>query len=113
MVDATGRLVAVQGVVRDISERKRAELAVQGSQQHLQRIIDNTREVIFQIDLKGNFLFVNATAERLSGYTPEQLLRMNVLDVVAPEYHALVLARLRQRVDGNVAASSVEFEIRC
>ncbi len=112
VVDADGKLVAVQGVVRDISERKRAEQAVQGSQQHLQRIIDNTREVIFQINLRGDFLFANATAERLSGYPPEQLLRMNVLDVVAPEYHALVLGRLRQRIAGNVAASSVEFEIR-
>jgi PAS domain S-box-containing protein len=112
VVDAEGKLVAVQGVVRDISERKRAELAVAGSQQHLQRIIDNTREVIFQIDLKGNFLFVNATAERLSGYVPAQLLRMNVLEVVAPEYHALVLDRLQQRIAGNVATSSVEFEIR-
>jgi PAS domain S-box-containing protein len=112
VVDTEGKLVAVQGVVRDISERKRAEAAVQGSQQHLQRIIDNTREVIFQIDLKGNFLFVNATAERLSGYTPDQLLHMNVLGVVAPDYHELVLARLRQRVAGHVAVSSVEFEIQ-
>ena len=110
--DSDGKLVAVQGVVRDVSERKRAELAVQGSKQHLQRIIDNTREVIFQIDLKGNFLFTNATAERLSGYTPEQLLHMNVLDVAAPEYHAVVIARLQQRIEGNVATSSVEFEIR-
>jgi PAS domain S-box-containing protein len=112
VVDAAGQLVAVQGVVRDISERKRAELAVQGSQQHLQRIIDNTREVIFQVDLQGRFIFANATAERLSGYTPGQLLSMRALDVVAPEYHELVRARMQQRLDGNVAASSVEFEIR-
>ncbi len=113
VLDADGQLVAVQAVVRDITARKRAELAVHGSQQHLQRIIDNTREVIFQIDLQGRFLFANATAERLSGFTPEQLLGMNVLDVVAPEYHELVRARLHQRSTGQVAASSVEFEIRC
>ena len=112
VLDAAGQLVAVQGVVRDISERKRAELAVQGSQQHLQRIIDNTREVIFQLDLQGGFLFANATAERVSGYTPAQLLHMHALDVVAPEHHALVRARLQQRLAGNVAASSVEFELR-
>ncbi len=111
VTDAAGRLIAVQGVARDITRRKQTEVALRASQRQLQHLVDNTREVIFQIDLLGNFIFSNATVERMTGYPVGDLLRMNMLDLVAPEDHARLHSRLQQRISGHLGESTFEVEI--
>ena len=76
-----------------------------------QYILDNTRDVIFQVDLKGNYIYGNREAERLTGYPLPQLLRMNMMQLVAPEYHGLVGERLRQRLADGVEEKPYECEI--
>src|ERR1700677_1168484 len=68
------------------------------TQGQIQYILDNTRDVIFQIDLKGNYIYGNAAAEQLTGYPLPQLLRMNMTQLVAPEHHGLISERLQQRL---------------
>ena len=107
----SGQLVAVQGVARDITKRKQMEAALRESQRQLQHLVDNTREVIFQIDLQGNFIFSNATVERMTGYQVGELLHMTILDLTAPEDHAKIHNRLQQRISGSLGESTFETEV--
>ncbi|MGB8356796.1 MAG: ATP-binding protein [Chthoniobacteraceae bacterium] len=77
----------------------------------IQYILDNTRDVIFQTDLKGNYIYGNAAAERMTGYPLPELLRMNMMQLLAPEHHALVSGRLRQRLADGVEKKTYECEI--
>jgi diguanylate cyclase (GGDEF)-like protein/PAS domain S-box-containing protein len=97
--------------VIDLTERKHVEKALVASQERLQNVIENTRDVIFQMDLEGNFVFSNKAAERVTGYSLQQLLCMNMHDLVAPEYRDWVSKRMSDRKSGRAAQTPYEFEI--
>lgn len=42
-----------------------------------QEIIENIREGLYEIDLKGNYIFVNDAVSRVLGYSKKALLKMN------------------------------------
>ena len=96
---ADGSLIGVLGIARDISWRKQSELELRKAKRQLQYIINNTYEIIYQMDLEGNYIFANTAAERTLGYSNEQLLKMNLRDVVAPEDFPASRIRLQRRIE--------------
>lgn len=48
--------------------------------------IDNAPDIIFTVDLKGNFLFANEIIKKITGFTTSALLKSNLQKFVAPEY---------------------------
>ncbi len=99
-------------VFSDNTARRTAEDAVLRAQQQLQHIFDNTKDVIFQIDLEGNYIYVNSTAEELTGYPVSELLRMNMMDLIVPKYHQMTGERLKRRLEGNPDPGNFAFEIQ-
>jgi PAS domain S-box-containing protein len=59
-------------------------------------------DLVFTVDLDGNFTSINAAAERLSGYTREEALKLNLADVVAPEYLDFVREMLGAKLRGDL-----------
>jgi PAS domain S-box-containing protein len=96
----------------DITAQKHAEKALIEAKTQIQYILDNTKDIIFQIDFQGNYKFGNAAAEQVTGYPLTQLLQMNMMQLVTPEHQAFLAERLRRRVIGEVDDKSFEFEIR-
>ncbi|HEY4415348.1 MAG TPA: PAS domain S-box protein [Verrucomicrobiae bacterium] len=92
-------------------ERQRTEESLRETKEQIQYILNNTKDVIFQIDLQGNYIYGNTAAEQLTGYPLSQLLQMNMMQLIVPEYHALIRERLQQRIAGQTIEKSVEFEI--
>ncbi len=109
--DERGQPVLLQGVMLDITDRKQAEEALRQSRERLQYIIDNTWDILFQIDLEGNYTFSNKAAERITGYSLEELLRMNMRELIAPESRQAVFQRLQRRIVGETLEQPYEFEI--
>lgn len=48
-------------------------------------LLDNFPDMIHSIDPKGNIVYTNRTAERLLGYTREELMSMNIRQIYADE----------------------------
>lgn len=74
-----GRLVEIQSVGRDITERRRAE-------QHLELMnfaLNQVHEEAYLIDENGSFLYVNDESCRALGYSREELMGMKVPDIVS------------------------------
>ena len=61
-------------------------------------------QILFVIDLAGNFKFVNAAAECVSGYSREEACRMNISQVVAPKLREYVRQQIRDALQGNFGA---------
>ncbi|MDP2244238.1 bifunctional diguanylate cyclase/phosphodiesterase [Pseudomonas sp.] len=76
---------ALRLVVSDFSARKSAEDALQESYQALQSILDATLDGFWRVDIHGNILDVNPAYCELSGYTREELLKMNIIDLELAE----------------------------
>ncbi len=97
----------LMATARDISDRKQADAKLKQAHNRLQYILDNTQDAIFQTDLKGNFTFASAVIERITGYNLFQILKLNIIHLIAPEYHVLIGLDLA----GILAGRIMEFEI--
>jgi PAS domain S-box-containing protein len=70
------------------------------SERSFLNIIESANDVMYTHDGAGNLTWVNAATCRLSGYTGEELLKMNVLDLVVPEQVPIIRDRWAQRAQG-------------
>ncbi|MGB7574159.1 MAG: PAS domain S-box protein, partial [Thermodesulfobacteriota bacterium] len=64
-------------LLKDITDRRKAEEALRQSEERYRSIIDNIQEAYYEMDLAGNFTFVNDTICRHLGYSREELIGMN------------------------------------
>jgi len=86
----SSRVVHAEGthfitLLRDISERLRAERALRESNELFRAILDGTRESLFLIDREGHLLAVNPTAAERLGKSAEELVGSLVFDHFPPE----------------------------
>ncbi len=61
----------------DITERKQAEEALRESEEKYRSILENIQDGYIEVDLAGNFTFVNGVVCRRLGYSREELIGMN------------------------------------
>jgi len=83
-IDFGGRPAYLVAAV-DITEQKRAAVAVLESEERYRELFENANDIIYTHDLAGNFTSLNKTGERVTGYTREEALQMNIADVLIPE----------------------------
>ncbi|MBK9989811.1 MAG: response regulator [Verrucomicrobia bacterium] len=106
-------LLAGLGWVRSLRRRVQAqtrEISAQlGTVARLEArhrgIIENASDFIFTLDLNGAITSFNPAGERLTGYTREQAIRLNVRDLIADEdkQSGLPLLNLASSPDGSAS----------
>lgn len=84
--DAAGRLIGASKVARDITAAKRAQSALAEREAHLQSVLDTVPDAMVVIDPEGRMQSFSATAERLFGYAPEEVLGRNVSMLMPSPY---------------------------
>jgi PAS domain S-box-containing protein len=99
------------GLIRDISERKQAEGELIEVKERLNYTIQNMKDIIFSIDLMGNYTYTNVVAAEITGYSVDELLKMNMRELIAPEYHELVFGRVKKRIAGEPLEQPLSIEI--
>ncbi|HKP39076.1 MAG TPA: PAS domain-containing protein [Pyrinomonadaceae bacterium] len=53
-------------------------------------IHERSPEIAYTLDLDGNFKFLNAAGESLWGYSCEEICRMNMAEILAPEFASCI-----------------------
>jgi PAS domain S-box-containing protein len=80
-----GRPLYLIAQLQDITERKKAELALLESREQLRAIIDNATVPIYLKDRDGRFLLVNRQFEVLAGIDREQIIGGTDAELFPPE----------------------------
>ena len=84
--DSFGHLLGASKVARDITAAKRAQIALEEREAHLQSVLDTVPDAMIVIDTQGIMRSFSATAERLFGYTPEEAVGQNVRILMPAPY---------------------------
>jgi rsbT co-antagonist protein RsbR len=85
IISADGNLEGFVSVLRDVTERKRAEQAVRESEDYYRALIEQASEGVTIADLDGTIRYESPSVKRVLGYTPEELLGKKSLDLIHPE----------------------------
>jgi diguanylate cyclase (GGDEF)-like protein/PAS domain S-box-containing protein len=72
--DLLGNPIGFRGITRDVTERKQEEEKIRQSEERYRTILDEMEDGYFEVDLAGNFIFVNDADCFLLGYSREELL---------------------------------------
>jgi PAS domain S-box-containing protein len=96
LLNEAGDVYSVLGISRDITEHKEAEEALIRSQDKYIDLYENANDMIFTVDLLGNFTTVNRAAYTSLGYRVEELLGKNLADVLTPESSKYAMATLQR-----------------
>ncbi|HEX8454955.1 MAG TPA: PAS domain S-box protein [Longimicrobium sp.] len=74
-------------VVRDITDQKTTERALQRSEQHFRSLIENSSDVASIMDARGVSLYHSPSIERVLGYRPDEILGSTAFERIHPEDH--------------------------
>jgi PAS domain S-box-containing protein len=108
MIDAGSNQV-IDGFARDITARKRAEQALEESEQRHRSYLTNTPYGIFAVDAEGRFLQVNPSACRISGYADHELLTMRLADLHFAEDWPVVQPYFQRVLCGDLLQKDLPF----
>ena len=100
-----GKVVQVRGILQDITERKRTERSLEESQARMAAIVKTAVDAIITIDDQGIVRSFNPAAEKIFGYSGEEIVGKNVsLLMPSPhrEEHAQHLARFKSTGESRV-----------
>ncbi|MBS1128441.1 MAG: multi-sensor signal transduction histidine kinase, partial [Nitrospirae bacterium] len=87
IMDASGRVVALQGIARDITDRVKIEEKLRESEKFLQTVIDTEPECVKMLAKDGTLLMMNrAGLEMLQAESFGEVQGKSVYDLVVPHY---------------------------
>ena len=89
--------------VARLAERRRVE-------KHYRGIVEDAADIIYTHTLKGNFTSLNKTGQEVTGYSRDEAFRMNIVDLLAPEYVSIARQMIAQKTDAKTP-SVYELEI--
>ncbi|MBZ2164633.1 PAS domain S-box protein [Methanobacterium spitsbergense] len=77
----TGLEIYFTSIIRNINERKKSFKALRESEEKFKSLVDNAADILLVHDFDGKLVEVNKRASESLGYSQEELLQMNIMDI--------------------------------
>lgn len=115
--DSVSRVVF--GVIQDITESRRNQEALRANEKKFRDIVETSPDIIWEMDLQGNFTYISPRVLELLGYRAEDLVGRSFLSLLAPDQVPVVAevfrnhcAEMDQRVVLDVIARHADGQFR-
>ena len=106
---ATGETVGVIEYVRNITDQREAELALQESEQRLRLINENMVDLITHIDKNRKVLYCSPSAERLTGYPAADLISHTMTEFIHPDDVERIIREIRAAIGSQAPFVRLEY----
>ncbi len=108
--DVSGSVTGSLVMLADDTERKRREAQLFDTEQRYRELFENAHDIVYSIDLEGNYISINKAGALISGYERAELLQMNIADLVEPAQ----IEYARQQIEASLAGAPPQpFELAC
>ncbi len=104
-----GNVSQVITIVRDITKRKNTEKKLKESEEKYRALIENVNDVIFTLDIEGNFTYTSPVIEQFSGYKVDEIIGKAFSCFIFPEDLPHLLASFERTLAGR--KEPLEFRI--
>jgi PAS domain S-box-containing protein len=91
----------IDGLEKLEAKRRGAEAARQESEEKYRNLVEYTRDLIFIVDERGTYTYVNPQFERVTGYALPELTGRSFTLLVAPEYVEATIRRFKKGIRGE------------
>ncbi len=108
MTDDMKRQVGIVGVCLDITQRKQAEQALQQSEELYRTMIEHSNDMIWTLDVKGKFLYINKKSEEVVGRSAKSEIGKSFVPLIVEEDLKMVEKVFMETLKGK----SQHYEVR-
>ena len=113
--DVSGGTILYEGrtadllFIRDVDERKRAEVALRASEEKYRLHLENISDVIYSLDTELNVISVSPSVEKALGYKPEELIGkpFTNLSIITPESLRTAYSNIPRILAGEATSSTI------
>jgi PAS domain S-box-containing protein len=112
--DGMGQPVRWEGIIQDVTERKRIEDALRKSEERFRLIAENAHDLIYRMSLPdGRYEYVSPAVERITGYSPEECYQNPKLvqTAIHPDWQAYFVREWEKLLRGE-GSDAYEYRIR-
>lgn len=112
----TGEITSYRGIIRDITERKNAEIKVQKLLQFQNSALMNANVLLFVIDPNGIVKLWNKAAEMITGYQAGEVIGSNAIwRQLYPEneYRRQITEKILRIINDDNFLENLETTVRC
>jgi len=93
-------------------ERKRIEIALKENEERFKQLVENANDIIYRLDVKGYLTYVNPVTLKMGNYKEIDLIGINYLDIVHPDYYHDVKRFFRKQLIKKIKNTYKEFPIK-
>ena len=95
----------ISGIIVNITSGKQAEQQVVESERKYKQLIESVKDTIVEIDDHGNFTYISPQVVNKSGFTPEEMMKINAFELVHPDDLEKVLENMEKALKDKTIVS--------
>ncbi len=99
------------GMLQDITARKRAEQRIRDQERNFHALAENSHDGIAIVGTDGLILYANRRSRELTGFSARELVGRHFSELVPPESQPELLERFRNRLAGKPEPNEYELEL--
>jgi len=77
-----GKFLGIEGIVFDITDRKRMEIALKDSETKFRNLVEYSNDFIWEVTTEGIYTYASPQVEKILGYTPNEIVGKLVFDLM-------------------------------
>ncbi|MEI6139068.1 MAG: PAS domain S-box protein, partial [Mariniphaga sp.] len=108
--DDHNQCIGYRGSDTDITKRKKVEMELKASEDQYRTMIENSNDLIWTLDINGNFVFLNKIATNTTGLVLEEWIGKSFLPLIMEEDRPMILDIFQKGINGISCNYNLRFK---